>query len=207
MDGTQQFLLNQVMDWVANKLGQESVLQRNVYWFYSSPGIGKMSFAHSVCTSLHKQKHLAGAFFCWRDDLILSKPIHILLTLIHKLAMIFPPFQTIVVKHLHDNPNLTPELMEGSLFLNIIRSILSHPEHTLVFVIDALDKCGNAKTHLHLLKVLTNAAAQASGLKIIITSRTEMDIQCFFGTLTQPSHLSCDLATDQDASADLQDFA
>ena len=34
-----------------------------------------------------------------------------------------------------------------------------------------------------------------------------MDIQRFFGTLTQPSHLSCDLSTDRDASADLQEFA
>ena len=207
MDGTRQSLLNQITGWVANKSGQESVLQRNTYWFYGSPGIGKTSFAHSICASLHKQEHLAGAFFCQRDDLILSKPIHILPTFIYKLATIFSPFRTIVAKRLHNDPNLTPESMEGSLFLDFIRSIPSHPEHTLVFVIDALDKCGNAKTRPRLLKVLTNAAAQASWLKIIITSRTEMDIQRFFGTLTQPSHLSCDLSTDRDASADLQEFA
>ena len=207
MDGTWWFLLNQVTNWVANKLGEENVLQRNMYWFYGSPGIRKMSLAHSICASLHKQKNLAGAFFCQRDDLILSKPIHILLTFIHKLTVHFPPFQTIVAKHLCDNPKLTPELMEGSLFLELIGSLLSHPEHTLVFVINALNECGDAKTHPHLLKVLTNVATQASWLKIIITSRTEVDIKCFFGTLPQPSHISYDLATDWDASADLQDFA
>ena len=207
MDGTRQSLLSQITDWAANKAGQESVLQRNTYWLYGSPGIGKTSLAHSICASLHKRNHLAAAFFCRRDDPNLSEPINILPTLIHELATHFPPFRTIVAKHLRDDPKLTPESLKGSIFLDFIRSIPHHPEHALVFVIDALDECGNAKTRPHLLKALTNVAAQASWLKIIITSRTEVDIERFFGTLTQPSHISYDLATDRDASDDLRAFA
>ncbi len=97
--------------------------------------------------------------------------------------------------------------MKGSLFLDFICSPPRHPEHTLVFVIDALDECGDAQSRPRLLKVLTNAAAQAPWLKIIVTSRTEVDIQHFFDTLTQSSYLPYDLATDQDASADLRAFA
>ena len=128
MDGTCQSLLNQITDWVANKLGQESVLQRNAYWIYGSPRIRKTSFAHSICASLHKRNHLAGAFFCQKDDLNLSKPINILPTFIHKLAILFPPFQTIVAKHLHNDPNLTSESMKDSLFLDFIHSLPRHPE-------------------------------------------------------------------------------
>jgi hypothetical protein len=195
------------MDWVANKSGQENVSQSNVYWFYGSPGIGKTSLAHSICANLHERKHLAGAFFCRRDDPNLSEPINILPTFIHKLAIIFPPFRTTVAKHLRDDPNLTPESMNGSLFLDFIRSLPCCPKHTLVFVIDALDECGNSRSRPGVLKVLTDAAAQAPWLKIIITSRTEVDIQHFFDTLTQPSYLPYDLATDQDASGDLRTFA
>ncbi len=204
MDGTRQSLLNQIIDWVPNK---SNVLQRNAYWFYGSPGVGKTSLAHSICASLHERNHLAGAFFCRRDDPNLSKPINIIPTFIHKLSILFPPFRTIVAKHLHDDPNLTLESMEGSLFLNFIRSLPHQPEHTLVFVIDALDECGDAQSRTRLLEVLTNAAAQAPWLKIIVTSRTEADIQEFFDTLTQSSHLRYDLATDQDAGADLRAFA
>ena len=206
MDGTRQFLLDQITDWVA-KSGQENALQRNAYWIYSSPGIGKTSLAHSICASLHKRNHLAGAFFCRRDDPNLSEPINILPTFIHKLAMLFPPFRTIVAKHLRDDPNLTPESMKASLFIDFIRSLPRHPEHTLVFVIDALDECGDAQSRPCLLRVLTNAAAQAPWLKIIITSRTKVDIQHFFDTLTQSSYLPYDLATDRDSSADLRAFA
>ena len=203
MDGTRQSLLNHIVEWVANKTGQGNAPQKNTYWFYGSPGIGKTSLAHSICASLHERNHLAGAFFCRRDDPNLSEPINILPTFIHKLAIIFPPFRIIVAKHLRSDPNLTPESMKGSLFLDFIRSLPRHPEHTLVFVVDALDECGDAQSRPRLLKVLTNAAAQAPWLKIIITSRTEVDIQHFFDTLTQSSYSSYNLATDQDTSADL----
>src|SRR5258706_5928266 len=123
------------MNWVANKSGQENVLQRNVYWFHGSPGIGKTSLAHSICASLHKRNHLAGAFFCRRDDLNLSEPINILPTFIYNLTMHFPPFRTIVAKHLRDDSNLTLESMKGSHVLGFIRSLPSYPEHTLAFVI------------------------------------------------------------------------
>jgi len=207
MDGTRQSLLNHIMDWVSNKSGQENVLHSNAYWFYGSPGIGKTSLAHSICANLHEQNHLAGAFFCRRDDPNLSEPMNILPTLVYKLSILFPPFRTIVAKHLHDDPNLTTESMKGSLLLHFIHKLPRDPEHTLVFVIDALDECGNARSRPGLLEVLTNAAAQAPWLKFIITSRTEHDIQRFFDTVTQPSYLSYDLATDQDASVDLRTFA
>src|SRR5882757_460218 len=206
MDDTRKSLLNQTMDWVTNKSGQESVLQRNTYWFHGLPGIGKTSLAHSICANLDKRNHLAGAIFCRRDDPILKETINILPTFIYKLAMIFPPFRTIVAKHLRDHSNLTPESMEDSLFLDLISSLPHHPEHPLVFVIDALDECGDAQSRPRLLEVLTDAAAQAPWLKIIITSRPEVDIQDFFDTLAQSSYLPYDLATDQDASADLRTF-
>src|SRR5258706_11503208 len=210
MDDTRQSLLNQIVDWVANKSDQESVLQRNTYWVYGSPGIGKTSLAHSTCASLDERKHLAGAFFCRKDDPILSEPINILPTFIYKLAIMFPPFRTIVAKHLRDHSNLTPESMQDTLFLDLILSLPPHhPEHPLVLVIDALDECGNTQSRprlLKVLKVLTDTAAQAPWLKIVVTSRPEVDIQDFFDTLAQSSYLPYDLATDQDASADLRTF-
>jgi hypothetical protein len=207
MDGTRQSLLSHIMDWVANRSAQENVLQSNAYWVYGSPGIGKTSLAHSLCANLHERNHLAGAFFCRRDDPNLSKLVNIIPTFIYTLAMMFPPFRAIAAKHLHDDPYLTPGSMKGALFLGFLRSLPRDPEHTLVFVIDALDECGDTRSRPRLLKVLIDAAAQVPWLRIIITSRTEVDIQHFFDTLTQSSHLRYDLATDEDASADLRTFA
>jgi len=204
MEGTRISRLKEIVDWVCNKSEEKGLLQRNIYWVYGLPGIGKTSLAHSICESLHDQKKLAGAFFCRRDDPKLSEHRNIVPTLIHKLAVILPPFRTIVANCLRSDPNLTPESMKGPRFLDLLDKLPKRPNDFLVFVIDAFDECGDYRSRPSLLKLLTDAVTRASWLKIIITSRPETDIRRFF---TQSSYLGYDLATDQEASNDLQTFA
>ena len=207
MEGTRQSILTRIIAWVANPQEGNDGPRRNTFWFYGSPGIGKTSLAHSICASLHDQEQLAGAFFCRRDDPNLSNHQNILPTLINKLAGVFPPFRTTVVNRLRNDPNLSPESMKGALFLEFIRNLPRQPKHPLVFVIDALDECGDDRSRPTLLKVLTDAAAHASWLKVIITSRPEADIQRFFDAVSRLSYSSHDLATDREASVDLRTFA
>ena len=207
MEGTRQSILDRIMAWVTDPQEGDDGPWSNTYWLYSSPGIGKTSLAHSICATLHDQEQLAGAFFCRTDDPNLSKHQNILPTLTNKLAGIFPPFRTIVVNRLRNDPNLSPVSMKGALFLDFIRNLPRQPKHALVFIIDALDECDDDRSRPALLKVLTEAAAHASWLKVIITSRPEADIQHFFDALSRSSYLSHDLATDREASVDLRTFA
>ena len=204
MEGTRQSLLEEIITWATNKSEKDN--ERNTCWIYGSPGIGKTSLAHSICASLHEKKHLAGAFFCRRDDPKLSEPENILPTLVCKLAITFPPFRSIVAGSLRNDANMTSESMRDSLLLDFIRSLPRHPTHTLIFVIDALDECGTPQIRPGILAVLTDAAALAPWLKVIITSRPEADIQRFFDAPTQSSNLRYDLAADGEASADLRTF-
>jgi hypothetical protein len=207
MEGTRISRLKEIVDWVANKPEGDGLLQSNTYWIYGLPGIGKTSLAHSVCASLHDQKQLGGAFFCRRDDPNLSEPRNILPTLICELAGIFPPFRTIVGNCLRNDSRLTPESMKDSLFLDLLDNLPKRPNDFLVFVIDAFDECGDDRSRLRVLKILTDAATCASWLKIIITSRPEADIGQFFDGLPQSSYVGYDLGTDQEASGDLRTFA
>ena len=207
MEGTRKSLLDQIIAWVTNRSEQNNNLQSNTYWLFGSPGMGKTTLAHSICADLHSRELLAGAFFCRRDDPKLNNPRNILPALISKLAGIFPPFRRIVAGHLRNDPNLTPESIRDSLILELIESLPRPPEQTLVFVIDALDECGDAMSRRSLLRALTDAATLAPWLKIIITSRPEGDIQRFFNGLTRSSYSIYNLATDHAASADLRTFA
>ena len=202
MGGTRETLLNQIMDWAANESDT-----RNVYWTHGLPGIGKTALAHSICEKLHNKQRLAGAFFCQRDDANMSDIRNILPTLIFKLAAHFPPFRTIVADRLRRDENLTSKSMKESVFLDFIRNLPRHPKHALVFVIDALDECGNDQNRPVLLRALTEAASHAPWLKIIVTSRSENDIQHFFDCLPEPSYWRYDLGMDQEAGTDLQTFA
>jgi hypothetical protein len=191
---------------VASKSEEKDLLQGNTSWIYGSPGMGKTTLAHSICENLH-QKRLADSFFCRRDDPNLNEPRNIPPILIYNLARILPPFQSIVANWLRNNPNLTLESMKDSLFLDMFDNLPERPHDSLVFVIDAFDECGNSRSRPALLRFLTDAAARAPWLKIIITSRPEVDIQHFFDRLTHWTHLRYDLATDQEASHDLRIFA
>ena len=202
MGGTRETLLNQIMAWVANKSDTN-----NLYWIHGSPGIGKTSLAHSICEKLHTCQRLAGAFFCQRDDANMRELRNILPTLISKLAEIFPPFRSIVADRLRNDPNLTSRSMKDSLFLDFICNLPRHPKHALVFVIDALDECGDNEDRPVLLRVLSDAVARAPWLKIIVTSRPEVEIQHFFHRLPRSSYSPYDLAADHEAEADLQTFA
>ena len=201
MGGTRGSILNQIMAWVANGLGQK---ESNVYWIYGLPGTGKTSLAHSICERLEREQQLVGGFFCRRDDSNMNEPRNILPTLIYKLARVFPPFRAIVAQRLHNDPNLTPESIQDTLFLELIRSLPHHPDqHTLVFVIDALDECGNTQSRPEILRVLRDATTEAPWLKIIVTSRAEVDIIRQFSN----NPTKYDLGTDQEAITDLQAFA
>jgi hypothetical protein len=201
MEGTRQSILDRVMAWVADAQERNEAPRRNTWWFYGSPGIGKTSLAHSICANLHDRGQLVGSFFCRRDDPNLSDPRNILPTLIYKLAGIFPAFRAIVANRLRNDLNLTLKSMRYTLFLDLICKLSRRPKHTLVFVIDALDECGDDQSRLDLLKVLIEATGHVSWLKIIVTSRPEVDIQRFFD-----APMRYDLGTDQDAEIDLQTF-
>ena len=190
------------MDWVVNPQEMNDIPQGNAYWVYGSPGIGKSSLAHSICASLYDRKQLAGEFFCRRDDPNLSEPRNILPALIYGLAGIFPPFRTIVANRLDDDVLLSSRSMKPTLFLDFIHKLPRHPKHTLVFVIDALDECGDDQSRPVLLEALIDAVGHAPWLKIIITSRPEVDIQRFFD-----APMRYDLGTDEEAKGDLRTFA
>jgi len=202
MEGTRETLLNQIIAWAANESDMS-----NIYWIHGLPGIGKTSLAHSICQKLHNKRRLAGAFFCQRDDANMSEIRNILPTLISKLAEMFPPFRSIVADRLRSDPNLTSRSMNDTLFLDLICNLTRHPNYALVFVIDALDECGDDQNRPALLRAVTAAASHAPWLKIIITSRPEDEIQRFFNRLPRSSYLRYDLVTDQEAGADLQTFA
>ena len=125
--------------------------------------------------------------------------------LFRSLAGIFPPFRNIVAYRLRNDRNLTSKSMQDSLLLHFIRKLPRHPKLPLVFVIDALDECGDDQRRPVLLKVLTDAAVHAPWLKFIITSRPEVDIERFFDN--RSSHLRYNLASDEEATSDLRNSA
>jgi len=105
------------------------------------------------------------------------------------------------------DPNLTPESMKHTTFVDSVCKLPRRPRRSLVFVIDALDECDNTQSFLDVLKALTNVVAHVQWLKVIITSRPDVYIEHFFNDLPQSSQLRHDLTADEGATSDLRTFA
>jgi hypothetical protein len=106
----------------------------------------------------------------------MSEPRNILPTLIYKLARVSPLFEP---SWRTSSQRPKPDAgVDAGYPLPRINTLPSPPpdQHTLVFVIDALDECGNAQSRPEILRVLRDATAEAPWLKIIVTSRAEVDI-------------------------------
>ena len=205
MEDTRKFVLDEIITWATNGPSQNN--ESNTYWIYGSPGIGKTALAHSISQRLHAQKRLVGTFFCQRNDPVLNQTRNILATLIYQLAIIFPAFRGIVVERLSNDHIVSPRSMDKSFLLKLINPLTHGPKHTLAFVVDALDECGDNRSQQDILKVLTDVAEHAPWLRIIITSRPEFSIKRFFDNRAHLSQLQYNLDADQDASEDLQRFA
>jgi hypothetical protein len=207
MKDTRKLILDQIVTWAEtplenNKLSNGSV-HKNIFWLYGSPGLGKTSVANSLCQRLHENRNLGGTFFCRRDDPILCDPNRVLPTLLHRLAWMWRPYRDLVVQALSGDPHLNPDWRGCGLLLEHLYSLESHPQTTLVLVIDALDESGDPRTRAPLLKCLSEIGARVDWLKIVVTSRPEHDISSFFQKLNLAGH---DLSVDAQAHQDIRIF-
>src|SRR5450432_501416 len=172
MEGTRITVLNDAVAWALRRdIAPNGSNAENIYWLYGSPGLGKTSFANSLCERLHRTRNLGGSFFCKRDDPILCQPKRVLPTLISKLAETWSPYRKLVAQALQDDPHLNPDSARGDVLLQLLQSVQKHPPNTLVLVIDALDESGEPNTRKPLLNSLLEACSHIIWLKIIITSR------------------------------------
>ncbi|PVF99571.1 WD40 repeat-like protein, partial [Serendipita vermifera] len=209
MSGTREPLLSRIINWALphDSLNTEptSTLSRNIYWLYGIPGIGKTTMAHSICARLHQRARLGGCFFCRRDVNRLSDPKFVLFTLICKLADTWSPYRKLVTERLRGDSHLTQDSAGHELFWMLLGSLKTHPPYPLVIVLDALDECGDSRTRISLLNGLFEATSQATWLKVIITSRPELDIEDFFKHSNyHDKHIYQELAIDKGSSEDIR---
>ncbi|PVF92507.1 WD40 repeat-like protein [Serendipita vermifera] len=209
MEGTREVLLDNIIEWAVNpRTGHQESTGTHIYWLYGIPGVGKTSMAHSVCARLHKKGRLGGSFFCRRDDPNLADPKCVLPTLVFKLAESWGPFRRVVAEKLRSDPHLTRNSAGYNFLPQLLDMLESHPSEPLVFIIDALDECGDIQTRNSILNGLFCATSRVGWLRIIVTSRQEQDITLSFDRLLGAGHyVSEDLAANDKAQQDIRVFA
>ncbi|KAG8712341.1 hypothetical protein FRC09_019984 [Ceratobasidium sp. 395] len=171
-------VINELSTW-AQKLDPDSRLA----WVRGPAGFGKSSIATSVCMRLDGDGTLGASFFCKRDSPELRDPRRVLTTIAYQLAMRWEPYQNAVSAALKKEPEPHTQHFQAlydALLGKPLQRLSKHNRGTLVIVVDALDECGDTDTRRQLLRCLQELSQLVPFLRVVVTSRPNLDIKEFF---------------------------
>ncbi|KAG9113861.1 hypothetical protein FRC07_007722, partial [Ceratobasidium sp. 392] len=180
MPDTRTAAIHDITTWACSESSD-----RRLAWIYGLAGLGKSSVATSVCQRSDEQHTLAASFFCKRDNPELRDPCRVITTLAYSLSLCWKPYGDAVVEVIRTNPDLEIRHVRplyDSLVSNPLKGIAQTErlDRNLLVVVDALDECGDIETRKQLLACLQDMSRLTPWLKVIITSRPDLDIQEFF---------------------------
>ncbi|KAG9105144.1 hypothetical protein FRC07_009574, partial [Ceratobasidium sp. 392] len=201
--GTRTVILDELTDW-ARRSDPGSCFA----WIRGHAGLGKSSIATSLCLRLNDQHVLASSFFCKRDNQELRDPRRVLTTIVYGLALRWEPYKVAVVAAIQEDPELHSRHLQPLYDLLIAKPLHRIAQDkpslgVLTVVVDALDECGDASTRRQLLLCLRSMSQYGPWLRVLVTSRPDLDIQEFFKTGEADWFMQYDLA-EHDASTDIR---
>ncbi|KAG8718488.1 hypothetical protein FRC09_012597 [Ceratobasidium sp. 395] len=176
--GTRLGIINELSTWT-----QKPNADARLAWVHGPAGFGKSSIATSVCMRLNGDGTLGASFFCKRDSPELRDPRRVLTTIAYQLAMRWEPYRNAVTTAIREDPELHThhfQALYDALLGRPLRRLSKQNRGILVLVVDALDECGDAVTRRPLLRCLQDLLQLVRFLRVVVTSRPDIDIQEFF---------------------------
>ena len=163
----------------------------SIFWLAGMAGTGKTSIAVSLCRALRNDPDvlLGGGYFCSRSagSIARTDVRRILPTLAVLLASQSREFAEPLFVQLNDDRRVAYKPVAeqiGPLFQRPLNT-LAASSRPIVFLIDALDECGNEREVAELLRILADFQCETK-VKFIITSRPEMHIRG--NPISNPDH-------------------
>ena len=192
MQGTRIDVLDHIIRWIMDPKSQP------IFWLGGMAGTGKTSIASSICELVRADDKLClgGSFFCSRSTgLATQRDVRCVIpTLVQLLARQSDEFAAALAAELKEEPDLAYKNVKVQVerLLRKPLAALSSSTQSVVFVVDALDECGdhpssaessnNVEAHAavsEVLEALIDFSRSPINLpvKFIVTSRPETHIR------------------------------
>ena len=188
MPGTRVDILRDIEKWMLSPEAQQ------IFWLVGMAGTGKTAIAQTICALIygHETAILGGSFFCSRSSGSLAqRDVHCVVpTLAQLLARQSTEFSNALADELARDPDILHKTVatqvERLLYTPLLALLNFH--RPIVFVIDALDECGDqsavdeVESHQivsDMLEALVNFSRSNKKLpvKFLVTSRPETHIR------------------------------
>lgn len=185
----------------------------NTVWVYGVAGSGKSTISTSVASNLDAEGLFGGCFFFERDIPDLRDPRKVLPTLSRSLARVYDPYRKHVLSVLTKDTEVAGKPLKLQLAALFPKDhFVETPEHSFIFVVDALDECGEAQDRAAIGACLLQLTQNIPWLKVIVTSRPTYEIQQAFeeagddGSSQHQLVKSFDLNAADDIEADIYKY-
>jgi len=146
MQGTRVQVLSNIEAWIKDPKAPQ------IFWLTGHAGSGKSAIGHTVCSCASKDPDiiLGGSFFCSRSaGSAAQRDVRCIIpTLAQLLARQSPEFSVALAAELERDPDVLHKQITAQVEMIIQRPLLAlkDSDKHVVFVIDALDECGNELT-------------------------------------------------------------
>jgi len=187
MDKTRVRILNEIDKWIKDPDAQQ------ICWITGMAGTGKTTISKTVCerASADLDVVLGGSFFCSRTGIAAQRDIcSVIPTLVQLLARQSIAFSRAVAEEIANDRDLQHKhvTVQVKRLLYTPLTATNDLSTSIVFVIDALDECGDANSDLNeeshqavsdMLEALVTSAPSTVRLpvKFLVTSRPETHIR------------------------------
>ena len=192
MEGTRIDVLDRILRWIMDPKAQP------IFWLGGMAGTGKTAIAWSICARIRADDTLClgGSFFCSRSTgSAAQRDVRCVIpTLAQLLARQSDEFAAVLAEELKEEPDLAYKQVKVQVERLLRKPLEALPSSTksIVFIVDALDECGdqpiatatdnNSEAHAavsEMLEALVDVFRSSANLsiKFIVTSRPETHIR------------------------------
>ena len=176
-------ILRHIEDWASKSDS------RSIYWLNGGEGTCKSTIARTIARKLHGDGNLGGSFFFSRGGEA-SEAVKLITTLASQMAISIPSIRPHICYSMAEHKDLA-----AYTFRNQWNELITKPlsfldtearPPTIVVVVDALDECSSPRDiRMFLTMLATTDMLRDLGLRILITSRPDLNIRAGFGIIPE----------------------
>jgi len=172
-------ILRLVTEWV------DGASTKYIFWLNGMAGTGKSTIARTVASHFAGENRLGASFFFSRGNGDCGNARHFFSTMAVQMARALPWVRTYVGEAVREQPGIAQQAMFeqwNKLILQPLQTARDHQplSRSIVFVVDALDECGNQDDIRLILRLLASTPDLTVKLRVFVTSRPETPIRLGF---------------------------
>ncbi|KAF7363073.1 WD40 repeat-like protein [Mycena venus] len=155
---------------------------QNIFWLYGVAGAGKSAIATSICQTFNTLGLLGASLFFTRGNEA-SNPSSVIRTLAYSLAESNTHVGSEICLAMRQHLHIVDAPIEDQ-FQRLLGEPLDrakdHIHGPIIIILDALDECGDPESRRRLVSLISNRFTSLPLLRILITSRPDLDIAAAF---------------------------